>query len=92
MNDVNTLQKKMIRLVLPIAFQQFMLALVERFWQKTAPVLLNELVWGGGFTMYSVVMGHMGTDAVAANSIASISKNLVVRCRDFCCLRHHRLS
>lgn len=49
-----------------------------RFWSKTAPVLLNELVWGGGFTMYSVVMGHLGTDAVAANSIANISKNLVV--------------
>ena len=28
--------------------------------------------------MYSVVMGHLGTDAVAANSIANISKNLIV--------------
>lgn len=52
--------------------------ITRRFWNKVAPVLLNELVWGGGFTMYSVVMGHMGTDAVAANSIANISKNLVV--------------
>lgn len=52
--------------------------LMRRFWQKTSPVLLNELIWGGGFTMYSVIMGHMGTDAVAANSIANISKNLVV--------------
>lgn len=52
--------------------------LEKRFWKKVAPVLLNELIWGGGFTMYSVIMGHMGTDAVAANSIANISKNLVV--------------
>lgn len=52
--------------------------LTKRFWDKTAPVLLNELVWGGGFTMYSVIMGHMGTDAVAANSIANISKNLII--------------
>lgn len=52
--------------------------LTKRFWNKTAPVLFNELVWGGGFTMYSVIMGHLGTDAVAANSIANISKNLVV--------------
>lgn len=52
--------------------------LIKRFWEKVAPVLLNELIWGGGFTMYSVIMGHMGTDAVAANSIANISKNLVV--------------
>lgn len=52
--------------------------LARRFWAKTTPVLLNELVWGGGFTIYSVIMGHMGTDAVAANSIANISKNLVI--------------
>lgn len=52
--------------------------LEKRFFHKTAPVLLNELAWGGGFTMYSVVMGHLGADAVAANSIANISKNLVV--------------
>lgn len=50
----------------------------KRFWEKTAPVLLNELVWGGGFTMYSVILGHMGGDAVAANGIANIAKNLIV--------------
>ena len=47
------------------------------FWRYTWPVLGNELVWGVGFTMYSVIMGHLGTDAVAANSIANIVKNLV---------------
>ena len=47
------------------------------FWKYTAPVLGNEIVWGVGFTMYSVIMGRMGTDAVAANSIANIVKNLV---------------
>lgn len=52
--------------------------LEKRFWSKTAPVLLNELIWGGGFTMYSVIMGHLGADATAANGIANISKNLVV--------------
>lgn len=52
--------------------------LAGRFREKVGPVLLNELVWGCGFTMYSVIMGHLGTDAVAANSIANISKNLVV--------------
>ncbi len=47
------------------------------FWKYTTPVLGNEIVWGVGFTMYSVIMGHLGTDAVAANSIANIVKNLV---------------
>lgn len=50
----------------------------KRFRNRTAPVLLNELIWGGGITMYSVIMGHLGTDAVAANSIANIAKNLIV--------------
>ena len=51
--------------------------LKKDFWHYTLPVLGNELVWGGGFTMYSVIMGHLGTDAVAANSIANIVKNLI---------------
>ncbi len=47
------------------------------FWKYSSPVLGNEIVWGVGFTMYSVIMGHLGSDAVAANSIANIVKNLV---------------
>lgn len=47
------------------------------FWKYSFPVLGNEIVWGVGFTMYSVIMGHPGSDAVAANSIAGIVKNLV---------------
>lgn len=52
--------------------------LFGRFWQKTVPLLINNLAWGIGFSMYSVIMGHLGTDAVAANGIANISKNLVI--------------
>lgn len=53
----------------------------KRLWadfkKYTAPVMANEIVWGCGFTMFSVIMGHLGTDAVAANSIANIVKNLI---------------
>lgn len=48
------------------------------FWKCTIPVLGNEIVWGVGFTMGSVILGHMGSDAVAANSIAGIVKNLLI--------------
>ncbi len=51
--------------------------LKKDFWKYTAPVLGNEIVWGLGFTMFSVIMGHLGSDAVAANSIANIVKNIV---------------
>ena len=51
--------------------------LCRDFWKYTTPVLANEIAWGVGFTMYSVIMGHLGTDAVAANSVANIVKNLI---------------
>ncbi len=52
--------------------------LFKDFMHYSTPVLGNELVWGCGFTMYSVIMGHLGSDAVAANSIANIVKNLAI--------------
>lgn len=52
--------------------------IIQKFWKHVYPILLNELVWGLGFTMYSVIMGHLGSDAVAANSIANITKNLLI--------------
>lgn len=52
--------------------------ITKKFWKHVYPVLLNEIAWGGGFTMYSVILGHLGSDAVAANSIANITKNLLI--------------
>lgn len=47
------------------------------FWRYTTPVLGAALVWGIAFVSYSVILGHMGSDAVAANSIASIAKSMI---------------
>ncbi len=44
----------------------------------STPLLINNLAWGVGFTMYSVIMGHLGSDATSANSIANIVKNLAI--------------
>lgn len=51
--------------------------LKKDFYHYTMPVLANELVWGFGFTMFSVIMGHLGNNAIAANSIANILKNII---------------
>ncbi len=40
--------------------------LSEDFWRYTLPVLAASLVWGIAYVLYSVNMGHMGSDAVAA--------------------------
>ena len=41
------------------------------------PLLGASLFWGVGFTSYTAVMGHMGKDAAAANSIAAVVRDLV---------------
>lgn len=46
------------------------------FWRYTTPALGAALVWGIAYTLYSVIMGHMGSDAVAANSITGIVKQM----------------
>ena len=53
------------------------LELFRQFRRHTAPVLANEMSWGLGVTMFAVIMGHMGSDAVAANAIGQIVKNIV---------------
>ena len=52
--------------------------LAKDYWKYSAPMFADYLIWGIGFSMYSVIMGHLGNDAVAANSIANIVKNLIV--------------
>lgn len=47
------------------------------YWHYTVPLLINQLGWGCGVTMYSVIMGHLGSDATAANSIASIVRSMI---------------
>ena len=50
--------------------------LTRDFWRYTTPLLMASLVWGIAYTLYSVIMGHMGSDAVAANSITGIARSL----------------
>jgi putative MATE family efflux protein len=50
-------------------------ALLGDFVRLSIPALCNDISWGVAFSMYSVILGHMGTDAVAANSLVSIVRN-----------------
>ena len=44
------------------------------FLKYAVPVMLNELFWGSGSSMNSVVIGHLGSAAVAANSVAQVAR------------------
>ena len=51
--------------------------LAREFWKHGTILTANNLVWGVGITMGSVILGRLGSDAVAANSIAMTMKNLI---------------
>lgn len=46
------------------------------FIRLALPALGNDVSWGVAFSMYSVILGHLGNDAVAANSIVVVVRNL----------------
>lgn len=58
-------------------FRKLEKVLFEDFLRYTTPVIGASLVWGIAAMSYNVIMGHMGGDAVAANSITSIAKSLL---------------
>ena len=41
-----------------------------------SPVILNEMMWGLGSTANTAVIGHLGSAAVAANSVAQVARQL----------------
>ncbi len=40
------------------------------------PVVLNELMWGLGASCNTAIIGHLGSEAVAANSVAQVARQL----------------
>lgn len=54
--------------------------LEKDFYKCMLPLLGAGLLWTIGFTSYSAFMGHLGTDATAANSVAAVVRDLL------CCI------
>lgn len=51
---------------------------ITRDWFKISlPMLGSSLAWGIGFSMHSLIMGHLGSDAAAAASITSVVQELI---------------
>ena len=49
--------------------------LFDDFVRLSLPALGNDISWSVAFSMYSVIIGHLGTDAVAANSFVVVVRN-----------------
>lgn len=73
---VDSLKKDNVRLKVKYIFK-IDNDLKKDFIKYILPVAGNYFFYGCGVTMYSVIIGHLGNDAVAANSIANIIKNLI---------------
>ena len=52
--------------------------LMKDFGRYVLPVLFNELLWGGGMATISAILGHLGSAAVAANSVVQVTRQLAM--------------
>ena len=50
--------------------------LMKDFLRMAVPAAGNDIVWGLAFSVYSVILGHLSSDIVAANSVATVVRNL----------------
>ncbi len=51
-------------------------ALMKDYLTYSLPVVLNEVMWGIGSSANTAIIGHLGSPAVAANSVAQMAKQL----------------
>ncbi|MBD5491958.1 MAG: MATE family efflux transporter [Lachnospiraceae bacterium] len=49
--------------------------LMQDFIRLSVPALANDVAWSVAFSMYSVILGHLGSDAVAANAQVVVVRN-----------------
>lgn len=70
-------KNKQVRLRLRNIFRRDKL-LHRDFLHYSIPVTLNELMWGAGSAMNTLIIGHLGSPAVAANSVAQMARQLAL--------------
>lgn len=58
-------------------FKWLSMEITKDFAKVSLPVLGSSLAWGIGFSLHSLIMGHLGTDATAAASIVSVVQEIV---------------
>jgi len=51
--------------------------LAADFARQCLPLLGGGLLWGVGFTSYTAIIGHIGSDAAAANSVSAVVRDII---------------
>jgi putative MATE family efflux protein len=58
--------------------------LMKDFLSQGIPSSVNDAAWSLSVAVYSIILGHMGSDAVAANAVAAMAMNIGgIVCRGF---------
>ena len=68
-------KKKKLRVLLGEMFT-FNMAFVKRFFAISSVMILKDVIWGVGVTVYMVIYGHMGKEVVAAFNIVQAVRRL----------------
>lgn len=50
--------------------------LQNSFFKITMPITMQGFVFGGAMAVFAAIMGHLGSDAVAANALASVIQHI----------------
>ncbi len=72
---IDAAKGKNFKLKLSVMFGKHRL-LFQDFLKYSIPALINDCVWTVAFSMYSVIMGHMNADMVAASSVVTTVRDL----------------
>lgn len=64
-----------VKLTFKTMFEKHAL-LQKDFVTMALPAIANDLIWSLAFSVYSMIIGHLGADAVAAYSIVNVVRNL----------------
>lgn len=65
--------------IIKLRIRDFLLrekALMREFFRYSIPAVLNDTIWGLAFSVYAVILGHLSSDIVAADSVASVVRTL----------------
>ena len=50
--------------------------LMRDFMRYAVPAAANDIIWGLAFSVYAIILGHLSSNIVAANSVATVVRNL----------------
>ena len=70
---IDSVKGKLVKIRIKYLFERNPI-LFKDFTRFAVPALMNDVVASVGFSMYSVIMGHLGSDIVAANSVAVVAR------------------